>query len=175
MVCFHRRYNLGDKHEWTAPGLVKYAESKKCISLPLYLYDHSGISISTTPFTGRAQHAEWDSGQVGYIIVSLSKVREEYGIKKVSKKVREQVLLNLEAEVKEYDQYLKGEVYGYVIKEHIVCDSCEHDDEKEIDSCWGFIGEPEDVLIEARGVVDSYGDVKNGCKLLAGVVKASNQ
>lgn len=34
---------------------------------PLFLYDHSGISMSTSSFVGRAQHAEWDSGQVGYI------------------------------------------------------------------------------------------------------------
>lgn len=34
---------------------------------PLYLYDHSGISMSTSSFVGRARHAEWDSGQVGYI------------------------------------------------------------------------------------------------------------
>ncbi len=41
--------------------------SKKIAILPLYLYDHSGISMSTGSFLGRAVHAEWDSGQVGYI------------------------------------------------------------------------------------------------------------
>ena len=35
--------------------------------LPLYLYDHSGLAMSCGSFVGRAQHAEWDSGQVGYI------------------------------------------------------------------------------------------------------------
>ena len=35
--------------------------------LPLYLYDHSGLAMSTGSFVGRAHHAEWDSGQVGFI------------------------------------------------------------------------------------------------------------
>lgn len=35
--------------------------------MPLYFYEHSGCSISTRSFVGRAHHAQWDSGQVGYI------------------------------------------------------------------------------------------------------------
>ena len=42
-------------------------ESDKVAIKPLYLYDHSGISISTGSFVGRAPHAEWDSGPVGFI------------------------------------------------------------------------------------------------------------
>lgn len=44
---------------------------------PLYLYDHSGISISTGSFVGRAPHAEWDSGQVGYIYMEKDKALQE--------------------------------------------------------------------------------------------------
>ena len=44
---------------------------------PLYLYDHSGISISTSCFVGRAQHAEWDSGQVGYIYLDKETAMRE--------------------------------------------------------------------------------------------------
>ena len=35
--------------------------------MPLFLYDHSGLSMSTSIFAGRAYHAQWDSSQVGYI------------------------------------------------------------------------------------------------------------
>ncbi len=48
--------------------------------LPLYLYDHSGISISTGSFVGRAHHAEWDSGQVGYIYLDKKTAMEELAI-----------------------------------------------------------------------------------------------
>ena len=43
------------------------SEQKDIVILPLFLYDHSGLSMSTGSFMGRAVHAEWDSGQVGYI------------------------------------------------------------------------------------------------------------
>lgn len=42
-------------------------QSNEFAVLSLYLYDHSGITLSTDSFIGRAQHAEWDSGQVGFI------------------------------------------------------------------------------------------------------------
>ena len=41
--------------------------AEKNIILPLNLYDHSMLRMSTGSFLGRAQHAEWDSGQVGCI------------------------------------------------------------------------------------------------------------
>lgn len=39
----------------------------KVAVMPLHFYEHSGCSISTSSFVGRAHHAQWDSGQVGYI------------------------------------------------------------------------------------------------------------
>lgn len=42
-------------------------QSGQVAILPLYLYDHSGISMSTGSFIGRVPHADWDSSQVGYI------------------------------------------------------------------------------------------------------------
>ena len=46
--CFHTRYNLSNTDEFdTVDELNKHL--KDCISLPLYLYDHSGITISTGP------------------------------------------------------------------------------------------------------------------------------
>ena len=63
--------------------------------------------------------------------------RDEWGVKRISKKIREKVFEVLQAEVKEYDYYLRGEVYGYEITK----------DGKDIDSCWGFIGDPEDYMI----------------------------
>ncbi len=46
----------------------------KYVILPLYLYDHSGITMSTGAFSCR-----WDSGQVGWIYAEKKKFIEETG------------------------------------------------------------------------------------------------
>ena len=128
MVCSHSRYNLGD--EQIVNGYVSDESWDNFIVLPLYLYDHSGISMSTGrnyPF-----NCPWDSGQVGYIYVSRDKVRKEYEWKYITKKRENQIKEYLNNEVKTYDQYLTGDVYGY----NVECEKCE----EVLDSCWGFYG-----------------------------------
>jgi hypothetical protein len=134
MVCFHGRYSLGDKHEWEQDpqGFRKWlAGQRGAIILPLYLYDHSGITMNTTGF-----HCPWDSGQVGWIYVTQAAVLKEFGRKRVSRKLRTRVENMLRAEVAEYDQFIRGDVYGYVLS--TPCKECEEPQEK--DSCWGFYG-----------------------------------
>lgn len=45
--------------------------------MPLFLYDHGGLTMSTSSFVGRAHHAEWDSGQVGYIYLDKATAMKE--------------------------------------------------------------------------------------------------
>lgn len=131
MICFHRRYRLGDNHKLSVDDAIKLSNSKDLIELPLYLYDHSGITMATTPFS-----CPWDSGKVGFIYATKEKVREWFGVKLVTKKVRSRVIEILQAEVKEYDYYLRGEVYYYI----------GYDSEgKAVDSCGGYIGDVEQV------------------------------
>lgn len=147
MVCFHGRYNLGDKHNFTPESIQYYVKRPDVVALPLYLYDHGGISISTKSFIGRAHHAEWDSGQVGFIFVNHKEIRMESGMHRVSKRYREKALGCLKSEVETYDQFLRGEVYGYEI---------EDPDGEVIDSCWGYYGYDyeKDTLPELKRVVD---------------------
>jgi hypothetical protein len=119
MYCQHRRYSLGDAGAEPPPA-------KGVISLPLYLMDHGGLSISTRDFYDR-----WDSGLVGCIYVARSDVLREYGIKKLTHAVKSKVIKVLESEVEVYNYYLQGNVYGYRL---LGCDG------KEQDSCWGFYG-----------------------------------
>ena len=155
MVCFHKGYNLGDKHNYKSSDYDSFGELEKDIIknenvgviLPLYLYDHSGITMNTTGFSCR-----WDSGQVGFIFISKEKMLKEYGGKIVTKKLKERVEKYLVDEVKTFDDYLRGDVYGYKIFEVSLCDKgCEHND--EIDSCWGYYGE-DSCMEEAEGVVN---------------------
>jgi hypothetical protein len=138
MVCFHRRYNLGDKHDFDNPDdFRKFIKNNRKIGivLPLYLYDHGGITMNTTGFG-----CPWDSGQVGWIYISKEKMRSEYGYKRISKKLIERVRQYLINEVGTYDQYLMGEIYGFRITK----------DDEEVDSCWGYYG-----LDECRSEVES--------------------
>lgn len=148
MICFHKRYNLGDTHHYNHGDygswdeLLKAMEKKegKLIALPLYLYDHSGITMSTGPFS-----CPWDSGQVGFIYVTLEKARAEFGKKLISKTMQAKLKGYLESEVKTYDNYLTGDVRGYKVSK----------DGEETDSCWGFYGDTDYVLKEAKAVVDA--------------------
>jgi hypothetical protein len=111
MVCFHKRYDLGDKHEYTMDELNKLVQRPKIISLPLYLYDHSGLTISTSPFS-----CPWDSGQVGYIFVSPSKVRKDMCVKVITDEVIAKAKALLQSEVDMYDAYVRGSVCGYTVQ-----------------------------------------------------------
>ena len=71
MVCFHRRYTLGDETDYKSDDFNGYDELRKQIEadhdvvaiLPLYLFDHSGLSIRTTDAEFRAcDGAGWDWG-----------------------------------------------------------------------------------------------------------------
>lgn len=82
--------------------------SEDYVFLPLYLLDHSGLSMSTTSFGDY-----WDSGQVGWIYASKATVIEEYG--EWSEETIEKVKEFMKGEVSTYDDYLRGENYIYDI------------------------------------------------------------
>lgn len=130
MICAHRRYELGDVQASSGQEIVDLIEDLETsggLWLPLYLYDHSGITMRTTKFS-----CPWDSGQVGIIYVTREKILKEYSCKRVTKKIKEKVYAVMNAEVKEYDYYLTGNVWGYVI---------EDENGDDVDSCWGFLGD----------------------------------
>lgn len=178
MVCFHRRYRLGDEHNYVDKddflrdmylktvgdderGAKRYERaldlmnhkikepfdspayeravderllrviSEKYIMLPLYLYDHSGLTMNTTGFS-----CQWDSGQVGWIYASKEDALKEFGGKSFTASTRQKAEARLRSEVEVYDTYLSGECYGYELYKN---------GELE-DSCWGFIGSYKDVL-----------------------------
>ena len=173
------------------------------ILLPLYLYDHSGITMNTTGFS-----CSWDSGQVGFIYASKARFKEETGyleselfntdqhrvpvvgegvkvrnfkadtyddFGKVvhiegdqvtvdfdyyktpeAKKEENMITVSLEeimevrseyakemlkSEVAIYDQYLRGDVYAFVVEKVTSCDCCGSEETEEIDACSGFYGD----------------------------------
>lgn len=118
MVCFHKRYALGDEeHGYREENFNSWDELKNKIDededlviiLPLYLYDHSGITIRTYPFEDR-----WDSGQVGFIFVSVDKVRKEFSVTDITDEMIYKIKTILEGEVEVYNAYLTNNVYRLV-------------------------------------------------------------
>lgn len=148
MVCRHRNYKLGDEDGMDQAVRVVRAhfsshyldefdlsdfgtvlklleDTGKAIVLPLYLYDHSGITMSTKPFS-----CPWDSGQVGYIFITKEKIRSEYSWTRITTSRCNRIEQYLNNEVEVYDQYLTGDIWGFRALK----------DGEEIDSCWGFYG-----------------------------------
>jgi hypothetical protein len=109
------------------------------IELPLYLYDHSGITISTGAFG-----CQWDSGQVGFIYISRAKAAEEW-----PEDTEERAIACMKSEVETYDDYITGNVHGYTVERGTrtnITFEDGRDPETSIeweheDSCWGFYGD----------------------------------
>lgn len=137
ILTWHRRYRLGDVQPKVSPSeWLSSRMRENAVILPVYMYDHSGLSLSTTPFSCR-----WDSGQLGYIYAPRAQILETYKVSRISKKLRKTVESALRAEVLVYHQYLQGDAWGYVFEK----------EGKETDSCWGFFGE----TLEETGMKDS--------------------
>lgn len=152
MVCCHSRYNLGDEHQRNRADYDQYfadllggqvpnyndqfidkgldwildtLENRYgFLILPLYLYDHSGLTINTSGFS-----CPWDSGQLGHIYATKEQIQYEWNGD------REAARRYLLGEVEIYDHYLTGAVYGYNIEPINPANAIECDD-----SCWGFYG-----------------------------------
>jgi hypothetical protein len=144
MICFHRNYNLGDKHDYKKDNFGSWEELKEQIESdhkvlmikPLRLYDHSGITISTSnsyPFNDR-----FDSMMVGWIFIDESQIEKMCG--KDFDRSEEKLSSIIEGEVEDYDKYLCGDVYQYTIYEVETC-SLGHKHKVLLESCGGFFGE----------------------------------
>lgn len=157
MICFHCDHCLGDKHDFTPESLNEYIKRPDVIALPLYLLDHSGLWIKTSrQVVSRANAFSWDPGGwdtsfIGYIVIDYEKIRKEYLIKNVTKKVRERVIDYLFNEVNTYNNYLTGNVVWY---------NTETRTGEPISSCGNFFADEHDkfdyVIQDAKENIDWY-------------------
>lgn len=96
--------------------------------LPLYLYDHSGITMSHGGFS-----CPWDSGKVGtHYITREDFINDFPDIDPDSDEAKKKCEKALKSELDMYDAYLRGDIWYFVI---------EDEDGDLIDSCSGFYGD----------------------------------
>ena len=183
MICWYRNYSLGDKHNFSNPyefmqhlyfvvmgkhwddqydnndweEIYKELNETNLVAIKLLnLYDHSGITISTS--NSYPYNDMWDSSIVGFVYVTKKTAFEElveyvldengerikiehkhpngqstwsYKTQELTddtwKKRAEEVI---ESEVKTYDQYLTNDVFGFTLSEIIPvygCAECEEE------------------------------------------------
>lgn len=157
MLCFHKRYSLGDKTDLKSEQFSSWREIKEyliktekaVVVLPLFLLDHSGITMRVARDFSDCDPGSWDSGQVGFIYATKDDILKEYSCKKITVTIKKKVIKLLYAEIETYDDYLTGNVYGYVT---------EDEDEKQIESCFGYFGDyrKNGIIDDARFVIDKY-------------------
>lgn len=118
---------------WTEDVIALLRTVPDLVLLPIYLLDHSGLSMRTTRFND-----QWDSGQVGWVYADSNMILAEY--KEMNKARLSEARNLLISEVESYDRYLKGECYRYML----------YQGEDEIDACSGFLDNHSGFLADLR-------------------------
>ena len=140
LVCWHRRVLLGDEQirpsdfgEDLGEVREKLGEERgAALVLPIYIYEHGQITITARESVyATYPDKEWDAGVVGFIYVDEEAIHQTFGDVTISEEMLEKIREVLEGEVAVYDQYLTGDVWGYVI---------EDEEGNDTGSCWGFYG-----------------------------------
>jgi hypothetical protein len=155
MMCLHNKYNMGDiggRGRTLRGKFARYPWFKTPrefedwwannghggIRLPIYMYDHSGRTIRTSPFS-----CAFDSGMLGFIFATQHDIRSWFNVKRITKDVRKRAESCLEAEVEEYDNYLTEAFIGFVVKKG----------DEQLESGWGYTVIAE-AMVEAEAAVD---------------------
>lgn len=118
---------------------------------PVHMYCHSGSSISTS--SDYPYNCPWDSGTIGFVLITKDDIRKEYNVKRVTKKELNKAELVLEYEVETLNKFIKGEVYGFDLLEVFECENgFEH--ETSLDCFYGFYGND----FSTNGIADFLDD-----------------
>lgn len=144
------RYTLGDEpcSEDRMAEISEGIASGELVGLPVFAYTHSGTVLQAArenPFV-----CPWDSGQSGFVYCTADQVAQEWGGDKG------QALDYLRNTVDTYSSYLAGDCFGYVVERVHRDEAGDPSHYEELDSCWGFLGDPKGCLAEGVSVAASY-------------------
>ena len=141
MAIKSREFNLSDNLDFDIPQDLTFEEfeeylikeQKAVLTIPLWLYNHSGISLSTSSI------CRWDSSPIGYAFVTKEILRKEFNVKNITNNILEKAKKIIMGEIETYNKYLSGEVFSYSIYEIKKCE-LGHTHKEYIESCGGFFG-----------------------------------
>lgn len=158
------RWDIGDPgYSYTRDEAPKkYEEFKRrqdkgeIFMLPIYMYDHSGQTISLSDFQDR-----WDSGVCGFAFIEKKKVIEEYPDANEGN-WKEKAYKAIQVEIELYDKYIRGETYSWFLEKAEEVEHTRKSDGytwttiewREQDACGGYFGDPE----ESNLIDDAVGD-----------------
>lgn len=150
MVLAHKRYGFANEIDFDFGAYHSWNEVEGALIdmgyriQPVYMYDHSGLSFSMGGYGVGWYHAQWDAGQIGYIVVKDADIRKWFGVKRITDAVLSKAIDVLDSEVKEYGAYCNGDVCRWFLYDqdgelidscggYYDCDGCVSDVEAEID------------------------------------------
>lgn len=175
LVYAHRQFDVRRKgfeprdiYEWLNSEEKEFCNYSNYWIFPVDSYIHSGVHISLAN-TKDYPDRRWDVSTTGYILAN-----------KDSWNTIEDATKAAESLIEEWNQYLSGEVYGFIIEKpntRYILDKSDfdtmidtgtftskeflsrveiEDDWEQVDSCWNYYGNPETsgLLDEAKAEID---------------------
>lgn len=120
LSCSHKRYDLGDEDcrlnvrdydSWEEYGEALREEYDIVEMVPLYLLDHSHLSLSIVDFNDR-----WDSGQIGFAFLTAENQKDLVGAYDITD-LHEASLEVLKQELEVYEGWMNGEAYSIMVED----------------------------------------------------------
>ena len=129
LVFLENRYVTGDDTA-SQDEIKRIMKDPEVVWLPVYVYAHSGVTVSTSPFS-----CYWDSWLGGIVYAYRNEAAKWGGFTVKGEELDTIIRKNLQTEVDTYDQFVTGDVYYFqIIKED------ENEDEEILDDCGGLYG-----------------------------------
>lgn len=126
----------------------------KVVTLPISMYEHSGISLWLGSKWGHPD-AQWDCSSIGFAYVEKATAEKEMPQRKLTDEQKgdwkKWAYAMMEGEMETYNKYVSGEVYGYMIED----EEGEEGSNVHLCGCWGYYDK--DCLLEdAKSDIDTY-------------------
>jgi len=161
----NNHHDIGDIQVRDSDEIRELLEDKKAkFAMPLYVYEHSGISLKCfedKTMVGYPYNDQWDAGCVGMVFTTEALLKEAGLFNSTKKDIIEQ----MKVEVEQYSYWCNGDCYGFRLSKVSKCDKCNQVEDEEIDSCYGFLGwNPDmnglyDAILESSKVFKTYDDL----------------
>jgi hypothetical protein len=128
------------------PKEIQKHSDEIAVILPVYKYEHSGVVFATTPFS-----CPWDSGLIGFAVVTKKEARESFQCKNITKKIVTIIKSLVEGELETFSNWANSNCYGFRLEV----------DGEETESCGGFIAnDPLRDIIESGYLDDKWKEVR---------------